>query len=73
VGELLASDDPTVIAKGIKIISASPVMFNLLRYATGAGSRVAAHEVGPRRALAGAGTGMGLMFNRDEAPSYAGK
>ena len=73
VGELLASNDPTVIAKGIKIISASPVMFNLLRYATSAGSRVAAHDIGPRRALTGAGAGMGLMFKGDEAPSYAGK
>jgi hypothetical protein len=66
VGELLASNDPTAIARGIKIISASPVMFNLLRFATSAGSRIAAHDIGPRRALTGAGVGLGRMFGGDE-------
>jgi hypothetical protein len=53
VGEMLASDDPAVLAKGVKVVASSPVYFNALRRATGAASRIGAHDIGPGRAAAG--------------------
>lgn len=69
VGEMLASNDPAILAKGIKIVTGSPVYFEALRRATAAGSRVAAYDVGPTRALAAAGAGAQGLVNRMNHPT----
>jgi hypothetical protein len=52
VGEMLASDDPAVLTKGIQVATSSPVIFDALRRATASSSRVAAHDIGGRNAAA---------------------
>lgn len=69
VGEMLASNDPAVLAKGIKVVTASPVYFDALRRVTAAGARVAAQDVGPVRALAGVGAGAQSVVNRMNHPA----
>jgi hypothetical protein len=39
VGEMLASSDPTVLARGVQAAARNPGIFNALRQATGAGAR----------------------------------
>lgn len=56
VGEMLASSDPAVLAKGVKIVASTPAYLEGLRRATAAGALVSAHDVGPGRAAAGAAT-----------------
>jgi hypothetical protein len=69
VGEILASNDPSVLAKGIKLVSARPEYFDALRTATAAGARVAAHDIGPARAAAGAGAVAQSLINRMNKPA----
>jgi hypothetical protein len=70
VGEMLASQDPAILSKGLQIVSkqGSP-FFEALRHATGAGARVAAQDIGPTQAAAGAaalGNRAMHMFSSDE-------
>lgn len=69
VGEILASNDPSVLAKGIQLVSARPVYFDALRTATAAGARVAAYDIGPAHAAAGAGAAAQALLNRMNKPS----
>jgi hypothetical protein len=64
VGELLASDNPAELAKGIKIVTSSPVLFDALRRATGAAARVGAHEQGVSGAIA-AGSALKDVFEEE--------
>ena len=57
VGEMLASNDPDVLQKGITIVTKSPVLFDAVRTATGAVARTATHKLG----LPGA-VGLGSML-----------
>jgi hypothetical protein len=56
VGEMLASDDPAVLAKGVQVVASSPAYLDALRRATAAGARIGAYDVGPENAAAGAAT-----------------
>lgn len=69
VGEILASNDSAVLAKGIQLVSARPEYFDALRTATAAGARVAAHDIGPSRAAAGAGAAAQALLNRMNKPA----
>lgn len=53
VGELLASDSPAKLAKGLRIVTSSPRMMDALRRATAGGSIVGAHDIGPEATAAG--------------------
>jgi hypothetical protein len=69
VGEMLVSDDPTILNKGIRIASASPNIMNALRTATASSARVGAHDIGPVNAAAGAIAGVqavGDKFSPDD-------
>lgn len=62
VGEMLASNDPAILSKGVQLVAARPVLFDALRVATGYVSRVSAHDIGPVNAAAGViGTAQGLF------------
>jgi hypothetical protein len=52
VGELLVSNDPRNIVKGVGIIARTPTLFNALRRVTASGAVVTAHNVGARKAAA---------------------
>jgi hypothetical protein len=56
VGEMLASNDPSVLAKGAKIVASSPGYLDAIRRATAAGVRIGAFDIGPENAAAGAAT-----------------
>lgn len=56
VGEMLASNDPSVLAKGAKIVASSPGYLDAIRRATAAGVRIGAYDIGPENAAAGAAT-----------------
>jgi hypothetical protein len=56
VGELLASDTPAKLAKGLRIVTSSPRMMDALRRATSGGAIVGAHDIGPEATAAGIGT-----------------
>lgn len=69
VGELLASNDPAVLAKGLKIVAGSPVYFDALRRVTGATTRVTAHDVGPDNAMAGGATALQSIIQGGNKPA----
>jgi hypothetical protein len=69
VAEMLASNDPNILDKGVKIVASRPYLMDALRRATGAGARVAAHDIGPTRAIAGAGAVLGSVLTPPEAKS----
>lgn len=66
VGEMLASNDPAILRKGIQVVTASPVLFEQLRKATAAGARIAAEDIGPGNTAAGAATLGMRMINGPE-------
>ena len=45
VGEMLASDDPKVLQKGLKVVSGSPVLMKLLRAADDQAAKIGGQEV----------------------------
>ena len=47
VGEMLASSDPTVLARGVQAAARNPALLNALRYATSAGARGATELINP--------------------------
>jgi hypothetical protein len=53
IGEMLASENPAVLRKGVQAVARSPYLFSALRNGTEAGARIAAHDIGPTRAAAG--------------------
>jgi hypothetical protein len=55
VAELLTSQDPGELSRGLQIVSSSRPIFQALRTLTGAGGRTAESELGPER------TGAGLL------------
>lgn len=59
LGEMLISDDPAVVQKAAKAIARTPQLFDALRRGTEAGTRVAAHDIGP----AGVGAGVAAVLN----------
>lgn len=71
VGEMLASNDPAILQKGLQVVTSSPVYFEALRQATAAGSRVAAHDIGPVRALAGAGAVLQGLVHSTTHPDHS--
>lgn len=72
VGEMLASNDPAVLAKGVKIVATTPAYFGALRRAMGAAARTGAHDVGPAKAAAGTaavfGSALGALEREAEPP-----
>jgi hypothetical protein len=48
VGEMLASNDPAVLARGMQIVTRNPRVFEALREVTGAGARVGAEAIEER-------------------------
>jgi hypothetical protein len=56
VGELLVSQNPRDLVRGIEIITRTPVLFNALRRLTTSGAVVTERNVGTRKAAAGAYT-----------------
>ena len=56
VAELLTSQDPGELSRGLQIVSSSRPLFQALRFLTGGGERVAEREAGPENILAGAAT-----------------
>lgn len=51
---LLLSTNPADFTRGINVITTRPHLFNALRQATSGAATVAAHDIGPERAAAGA-------------------
>jgi hypothetical protein len=64
VGEMLVSNNPSVLNKGIRIASASPNIMNALRSATASSARVGTHDIGPVNAAAGAIAGAQYLGNK---------
>jgi hypothetical protein len=58
MAELLASEDPSVVRKGAQAVARSPQLFGALRRGTEAGTRVAAHDIGP----SGVGAGVAALL-----------
>jgi hypothetical protein len=56
IAELLTSQDPGALSRGLQIVNSSRPIFEALRFLTGGGSRVAANELGPVNTAAGAAT-----------------
>jgi hypothetical protein len=54
VGELLVSNNARDLERGLAIVNKNPTMMNALRQATAGTARVGAHDIGTRKALAGA-------------------
>lgn len=71
VGELLVSGDASKLAKGLQIVTAKPVIFDALRHATAGASRVAAHDIGGQKALAGVGAVIQSGLHNPEAHNPA--
>jgi hypothetical protein len=57
VGEMLASNDPAVLQRGVQVVASSPVYFEALRRATAASARIGERTIGPDNAAAGAAAG----------------
>ena len=53
VGEMLASNDPAVLSKGLKVVASTPEYLDALRRATAAGVRIGAQDIGFDNAAAG--------------------
>jgi len=58
IGEMLASEDPAVLSRGVKAVARSPQLFDAMRkgteLGTAAGARIIAHDVGGNRTAAAA-------------------
>ncbi len=72
VGEMLASNDPSILSKGVKIVARTPAYLDALRRATAAGVRIGAQDIGFDNAAAGAATlGQRVLRGPDpEAPDH---
>lgn len=53
LGEMLVSTDPATLHRAAQIVARSPQLFDALRKGTAPGMRVAAHDIGANRTLAG--------------------
>lgn len=71
VAELLASDKPATLAKGLKVVASSPRLMNALRRATAGGSIVGAHDVGPEATAAAIGAVGQRMIGAHHDPHHA--
>lgn len=71
VAELLASKEPALLAKGIKIVASSPRMMNALRRATAASAIVGAHDIGPEATAAGIGAVGHRLIGSHHDPHHA--
>lgn len=67
IGEMLASENPAVLRKGVQAVARSPQLFNALRNGTEVGMRITAHDLGPERALAGGAAVLEHIMAEDEA------
>lgn len=54
IAEMLVSNDPALLAKGVKIAAGNPRIFDALRYATQAVARLGEHEIGPDNVIGSA-------------------
>lgn len=66
IGEMLASDDPSIIRQGASAVAHSPVLFSALRRGTEAGTRVGVRDIGPDRALAGSAAILGKILQEEQ-------
>ena len=72
VGEMLASNDPTVLAKGAQIVAQSPTYLDALRRATAAGVRIGTQDIGFDNATAGAAImGQRVLSGPESAGDHA--
>lgn len=70
IGEMLASEDPTILRKGVQAVARSPQLFNALRNGTEVGARVTAHDVGGNNALAAAATLLERVWADEEGGEH---
>lgn len=54
VADMLLSNNPAALQRGLKIVAGSPKLMNALRNATNAGAQVTGRDVGPENVAAGA-------------------
>lgn len=69
VGEMLASNDPAILAKGAKVVASTPAYLEALRRATASGVRIGAFNIGPENTAAGAAT-LGQRILRGPDPEH---
>jgi hypothetical protein len=72
IGEMLMSNDPTILQRGVKTVARSPQLFNALRKGTEAGTRVSAHDIGPSGVGAGAAALLEHIMSEDEPHGHHG-
>lgn len=71
VAELLASDNPAQLARGVKIVASSPRMMNALRRATAGGAIVGAHDIGPEPTISAVGAVGHKLLGSHHDPHHA--
>jgi len=54
VGEMLASSDPAILARGLKVVASRPILMDALRQATNVSTRELINALGPSDTAAGA-------------------